>query len=340
MSERNCLVDNRSGTPSVTVAIPTFNRPVELERCLSSVDGQTVPTSCYQVLVINNSQDETSRDNTREVIEKFAHLPIAYFENDKNIGMFGNWNACISECMTSHLTILNDDDQLSSEFLELMLPQINSEVLLVTRARIVGAQSSRLRDLAKWSYLRWLRFINLTRNGKEIGVAKFLSGNTIHASLGVIFNVAAARSIGGFDESKFPAADLVFSHTYALKFGVKYDYRELSSYHWGDNASLRLEIVKGQVLQEFRLRALYLKRYGVGSTLHKLGRFWSVVHLKSKISQINGSRREEIEIPRFGQVFEKVPRLNIRLVYFGWKVFQYATFLKIASEFGHRSEVQ
>ena len=130
MSDRTCLVDNRCGTPLITIAIPTFNRPVELARCLRSVEQETVTTDCYQVLVINNSQDQVARDSTREVIDTFAHLPMAYFENDMNIGMFGNWNACILECVTSHLTILNDDDQLSARFLELTLPQINGEVLL------------------------------------------------------------------------------------------------------------------------------------------------------------------------------------------------------------------
>ena len=190
------------------------------------------------------------------------------------------------------------------------------------------------------AYLRWLRGINLIRTGVEFGAARFLAGNTIHASLGVIFNVAAAKSIGGFDESKFPAADLVFSHKYALKFGVRYEYRELTSYHWGDNASLRLEIVKGQVLQEFSLRRFYLKRYMVGSRLYKFGRLWSAIHLKSKISQINASREEAIEVPRFDKVFKKIPRLNIRLVYFGWTIFQCAAFLKSAREFGIRSEGQ
>lgn len=326
MQKSKCLFDRRLETPKITIAIPTFNRPTELQECLRSVRGQTVLKDAFHVLVINNSQDEVAKQATRKVIDEFTELQLAYFENESNVGMFGNWNACISQCQTPYMSILNDDDRLAPNFLAKMLPLIDGPTLLVSRAKIVGSNYSMLQNVLKTLYLRVLWFFDLLRQTCDIGPAKFLSGNTIHASLGIIFSTEAARSLAGFDERKFPAADLVFSHLYALRYGVLYEYRELSEYHWGNNASLRPEIAAGQIIQEFRLRSWYLRQSEISKHLLNLGRYWSLIHLKSKYLQMSLSHSEKLDLHAMMPLIKKIPDVNIRIVYIGWKLFEFAIY--------------
>ena len=57
----------------ISIIIPTYNHAHYLERCLKSIENQTIKN--YEIIIIDNH----SKDNTREIINKFKRLPIKYF---------------------------------------------------------------------------------------------------------------------------------------------------------------------------------------------------------------------------------------------------------------------
>jgi glycosyltransferase involved in cell wall biosynthesis len=98
--------------PSVTVAIPTYNRSKLLERSLQSVLAQT--HADLEVLVLDNA----SVDDTQSVVYALADPRVKYVGSNENIGLFRNWNRAIKLNRTPYLAILPDDDELLPEFIQ------------------------------------------------------------------------------------------------------------------------------------------------------------------------------------------------------------------------------
>ncbi len=102
---------DRSTEPTVTIAIPTYNRAGLLRSSLTSVLDQDHPS--FRVMVLDNA----SSDDTETVVRSFADSRIHYVRNDSNIGLFCNWNRALELNTSPYLTILQDDDELLPGFL-------------------------------------------------------------------------------------------------------------------------------------------------------------------------------------------------------------------------------
>jgi len=118
--ESNLIYDGcKDLKPEITVAIPTFRRPDLLRESVKSALTQETSV-VYEVIVVDNEQDGNWSELVDEVLAEFMPANLRLFRNSKNIGMFGNWNRCISLARGKWVTILNDDDLLFSGFLDLV----------------------------------------------------------------------------------------------------------------------------------------------------------------------------------------------------------------------------
>jgi glycosyltransferase involved in cell wall biosynthesis len=96
--------------PTVTVAIPTFNRAALLRGCITSVLAQDHPHLCVVV------HDNASTDDTAEVVASFDDERVSYRCNDENVGMFRNWKRAAELNTSDYLCLLQDDDRLLPGF--------------------------------------------------------------------------------------------------------------------------------------------------------------------------------------------------------------------------------
>jgi len=93
----------------LTIAIPVFERTQYFEKALNSVLQQTY--KCKVIVVDNASSHDFFKDICiREGIE--------YVKNESNIGVFPNWNLCVSLSKTEFVLILSDDDILETDYVE------------------------------------------------------------------------------------------------------------------------------------------------------------------------------------------------------------------------------
>lgn len=96
---------------SLTIAIPTFNRGIQIERqldfLLSIIDNQT------NIIVIDNCSDEKEFN----YLEKFTNK-IQLFRNEINVGMYANVLRCFELSKSEYLWIIGDDDVLKPNSLE------------------------------------------------------------------------------------------------------------------------------------------------------------------------------------------------------------------------------
>jgi glycosyltransferase involved in cell wall biosynthesis len=95
----------------VSIIIPTYRRPNELERCLTSLINQTYKN--IQIIVINDSGLGYSRRlETMAVVSKFAKiLKIEYIENEVSLGGAKSRNIGIKKTKGNYICFLDDDDE-------------------------------------------------------------------------------------------------------------------------------------------------------------------------------------------------------------------------------------
>jgi len=102
-----------SPMPRVTVVIPTFNRAIELERCLSSLVHQTFQN--FDVFIC----DDGSTDHTAHVVTNFeAPFPITYLTQPNSGGPAKGRNTGIRASESMYIAFLDSDDWWSDQKLE------------------------------------------------------------------------------------------------------------------------------------------------------------------------------------------------------------------------------
>ena len=89
--------------PTITVAIPSYNKETQIARCIESVLENA--SEIDHILLIDNC----STDNTFEVAKGYEPR-ITCIKNDINLGMSGNFNRCIELCKSDWLMIFHADD--------------------------------------------------------------------------------------------------------------------------------------------------------------------------------------------------------------------------------------
>jgi glycosyltransferase involved in cell wall biosynthesis len=134
---------SRPNTPLISVCIPSFNNESFIDAAIRSVLDQTLGD--FELIVV----DDVSRDGTRERIRTFADSRIRFIENDRNLGLAGNWNKALGEARGRYLKILPGDDLLYPRCLERQSAAFESarpgDVALVSCAReVIDAQGRKI----------------------------------------------------------------------------------------------------------------------------------------------------------------------------------------------------
>jgi glycosyltransferase involved in cell wall biosynthesis len=148
-------VPDNSIYPFVTIAIPTFNRAALLKACVTAALSQTYPH--FEVVVSNNA----SPDDTRTVLSGFNDTRLRVINQETNIGLLPNWNACLANAKGDYIVFVADDDRIAPWLLERCArlikrqPAISSVITLSDlRAASLGrtrpARASQFHDTGIW----------------------------------------------------------------------------------------------------------------------------------------------------------------------------------------------
>ena len=88
----------------LSVAIPAYNRASLIQSLLESICKQTEEGD--EVIV----SDDGSTDGTADQASKMPNVRV--LRNERNLGMVGNWNACLRAATRDWICIVHDDDRL------------------------------------------------------------------------------------------------------------------------------------------------------------------------------------------------------------------------------------
>ena len=127
--------------PKISVLVPVFNGERYLAECLDSVLAQDWPD--FELLI----GDNCSTDGTVAIIERYAARDsrLRWWRNSSNLGMAGNFNACLHQARGEYVKyVLHDDKLMAASALRLMagvLDQHPSVALVASATQLLDAQS-------------------------------------------------------------------------------------------------------------------------------------------------------------------------------------------------------
>lgn len=122
----------------LSIFIPTFNRPQNVLETLGVLKGQLQPG--VSVVVLDNCSDENVRDFclSHDPAIKALHENgvITFIRHSANIGMSANFMKAYELCQAEWLSLLSDDDDISSDYVVTILSDLDkvrehSEVAMV-----------------------------------------------------------------------------------------------------------------------------------------------------------------------------------------------------------------
>ncbi len=131
--------------PSVSVLIPSYNCARYLPETIDSVLTQNLRD--FELVIL----DDRSSDDSAEVIARYAKRDdrVRFHVNERNLGLVGNWNACLGAARGRYVKFLHSDDKLTrptalQRWVEL-LERSPSATLAVSAREIIDERSRRIR---------------------------------------------------------------------------------------------------------------------------------------------------------------------------------------------------
>lgn len=100
-----------TGSPKLSVCVPTYNRAEYLSQALHTLTVQTLRE--FELLVVDNC----STDGTASLVESLRNPRIRFHRNERNVGSRENWNRCLDLAGGEYVAICHDDDLYEPDFL-------------------------------------------------------------------------------------------------------------------------------------------------------------------------------------------------------------------------------
>lgn len=240
--------------PLITICIPTYNRANYIGNAITSILEQTYKN--FELLICNDS----STDNTEEIIRTFKDKRITYIKNKKNSGYIYSMNKCTKLAKGEWVMHLSDDDELFPETLELQVKalQENSDktigfVVPLTmtvnpEGKAVSVPKKQLPNNKWYIVFNPKEFIpNYTLYGKKIR-DKYVFGTSFPSTL---FNKKVLLELGMSSVEVPVAHDLLIGAKICLKYPVIVIDKPLIKYmvheNWGSSLNARGEFLREEV---------------------------------------------------------------------------------------------
>ena len=215
------IIEVKIKNPKITIAIPTYKRNHLIKNALDSALNQKKFDN-YEVIIVDNDDDFNNKE-LKKILKEYNNEKISYYKNNKNIGMFGNWNRCIELAKGEYISILNDDDWLELDFLSEVSKYINGKRAIYTETITNDLRKvkyiideSKLKKIVKKLYM----FVKKLKRTRKLNIEDFFYGNRSAGSLGILFNKSAMIALGGYNEDFYPSTDYFFHAYYCYKYEI------------------------------------------------------------------------------------------------------------------------
>lgn len=251
----------RHAAPDVSIIIPTYQRPDLLLETLESALRQDPGIAC-EIVIVSNDEDA---DRNRAIVDRLPAQPahqLRMYANQRNIGMFSNWNRGIELARGRWASVLNDDDLLQRDFLAVMMRTVAGDARidgLVAKTGFLDRRPATVRPSPPRSLFRtvWRRISKrrFDRNGlAQVHPRHLFFGNSLSNTLSFLFKRDLMLALGGFQVEDAPSSDYLLYARFAARHGLFVLDHVLADVGVGENESLKTETLIGFMTQGDRLR--------------------------------------------------------------------------------------
>jgi len=220
-------------SPSVSICIPTYNRPFFLLKAIRSCLTQTYKD--FEIIVTDNSES----DKTKELIKSLNHPLIRYYKNPENIGGLNNIIKVLKLAKGKYIKFLMDDDLLKPTCLERMVKVLEtypSVGIVMSPMEIINENDERIYPVfymikKMYSLYRYQKGSALI-NKKKI-LTDFLT--TVYpccVPTGIMYRRECFKKLGTFDQKAAFAIDVEICMRIALEYDFYYLDEILSSWRF------------------------------------------------------------------------------------------------------------
>lgn len=220
-------------SPQVTIMMPVFNHPRFFRKALMTAINQDFDTP-YEIVIVDNNDYSDTPTEYQIIVEELNSSKVLYYRNDKNIGMFGNWNRCIELARSPLVTYLHDDDMFFPNTLRFLMDlhrKYPDKAIFPAHNEIDESDNviKYAQTTAKKSFIKYKQIYNYSLFDQFICSVGF--------GIGFLFDRNNMLSIGGYDEDCAPSADYALQMVYTWKFGAIYSEIPSFNYRIAENES-------------------------------------------------------------------------------------------------------
>lgn len=240
------LAFNANAPATLTIAIPTFRRLHLIQETLRSVLAQT-DLSGVRIVVVDNDPESDGHAALLAAMPELRDQSFRYLRNLENVGLFGNWNACVAAADTSWVTVLNDDDLLAPGFVATMRgvlaadPGIDALVCSMREFDTRGA-AGEMRGSSTGARIKELLRFGL-RDRIVLKPKDLFFRNIGGSSLGLVTRPEVLRAVGGWQRAQYPAADYLLNVRLAARYKFVRLKQVLTLVRIEENVSAKLDVM-------------------------------------------------------------------------------------------------
>lgn len=216
-----------------SIVIPMYTRYEHLKEALNSAVSQDIDEN-YEIAIFDNECGATGEKI--KIIEQFIsdYENVSYYQNEENLGMFGNFNRAISMAKGKWVVVLHDDDMLKPNYLSTLAKYISEEIAMIApHPEILDMRNLEAKKQnSKVSFL-----INSFKGIKPINLNDFFHIAGI-SPICALLNKEKFVSSGGYNEKLFPSSDMGGVMKLATLYPIYYLPEKLYYYRYDVNESL------------------------------------------------------------------------------------------------------
>lgn len=238
--------------PWLTIVIPTYHRLDLLKDALCSIQCQKPVMYAWDVVIVDNDAYDGTKNEVQEYIETIKTLPITYYRNDKTLLAGSNMNVGVSLARGKWVSILHDDDMLTSDYLERIEKMIrytsrNSRKKLgwISGNQVIVRYTSREMEDRNQRVDHAIKDYSIRTNKKRNDLLPVYrcelpitgSVGVMAPTTGTTFLKDAFIDCGGINEKISISADLILVYKMMKKYRVYRTVVPLGYYRWAANQS-------------------------------------------------------------------------------------------------------
>lgn len=222
--------------PDVSILIPCFSHPDYLMTSLHSALEQDYEGS-FEIIISDNNDIDGEKNGNQEFVESANDKRVQYYRNERNIGMFGNWNRLVELARAPFVVFLHDDDFLLPNCLTTLLSiQRKYNADGVNACHCEADKNGKITK--KIVFIKTKKFgLNTSWEVDKSSSFDLFMGQKGGYGCGCLFRKQCLKDIGGFSEEFKPSADYALNAIMATNYNVYYSYVPTFVYRIAENES-------------------------------------------------------------------------------------------------------